>query len=150
MSDSIKVALIHAVLGVFVGFYVFYNAIGNGYEIFMFSLPIANFLITLTLWDYSINKGDISFLNLFIVSLLAGTFNHYLAWFVNSCISSIGYALNGSFADSLGGPPASPIMMLFGGFAFSFFSLIFYGWLTIIMSFISVLIGYFFILKKTK
>lgn len=149
MNNALKFGTLNAIFGIIVGSIVFFLAIGNGYEFTTYVLPIANFITAYILWKLIIGKNRITKSKILITGILSGIINHYLFWIISSCIFYTGFLINGSFKDSLGGSPASPIQMLYGGIPLSFFSLILFGWLTVVFSLSSALITTF-LNKKTK
>jgi hypothetical protein len=150
MNNALKFGILNTFFGIVIGTIVFLLAIGNGYEIIVYALPIANFITAYFLWKIIIRENNITIFKVIIVGILSGIINHYLCWIIVSCISYIGFLINGSFKDSLGGPPASPLQMITGGLAFSFFSFLFFGWLTVFFSLTSALITKFTNKKTTS
>lgn len=132
MSPSIKYGLLNSAVGLAVGIIVMGISIGSGYSIFVIGAPIAAFLTSVLIWKIfdrlklNLNPGRI-----IISGILSGSISHYFCWLLLSIGLNLCYAAGLGCTDSLGGPPASVIDMLTGALAFSIFSLMFFGWITI-------------------
>ncbi len=127
-----------------IGIFIVFTAIGDGYFVFGIAAPIAAFLTGGLLWKLIVMK-KIDGARIIITGLLTGTVSHYITFVLLSIGANICYWTTGGCTGSLGGPPASILVMLSGSFAFSFFSLLFFGWIT---APVSVIIG--FILKRLE
>ena len=144
MKSYLLFGILNSIFGIFIGIIVYLLSIGNGYEIFIVTLPISNFIISFFLWKIIVRKDNFNIFKIIIVTLLSGTLNHYFCFIIDSIIATLGFYINGSFVDSLGGRPANPFEMLTGGLYLSFFSLLLFGWLTLLMSIISAIFTYLF------
>jgi hypothetical protein len=122
MKTWAKYGLINSLLGLVIGIFVTITSLGGGYYSFIIVIPISMFLTGSLSWKFIIkDSNDKS--KVFITGLFTGTLSHYLTyWTTGNCTSS------------LNEPPESILNMLGAGFVYSFFSLIFFGWLTIIFS----------------
>jgi hypothetical protein len=144
MKTWIKYGLINALLGLIIGIYITITATGEGYFLYGISAPIAAFLTGGLIWKLIV-KDKFDRGKIIITGLLTGTISHYLAFLLVSILMNICYWTTGMCTGSLGEPPASIFSMLIGSFAFLFFSLLFFGWITVPYSLITG-----FILKKIE
>ena len=75
--------------------------------------------------------------NLLVWGILAGALtglvSHYLAWYLMFVGANICFWLSGGCTSSLGEPPASLQDGLWGAAALTMFSLVFVGWMTIML-----------------
>jgi len=139
MKTWTKYGLFNALLGLVIGIFIAITSIGDGYFVFGIAAPIAAFLTGGLLWKFLV-KDTLYHSKIFITGLLTGTISHYITFVLISIGMNICYWTTGNCTGSLGDPPASIVNMLTGAFAFSFFSLLFLGWLTIAYSIIIGLI----------
>lgn len=124
-----KYGLLNSLIGLIIGVYIAITAIGNGYFVFGIAAPIAAFFTGGLFWKLIVRENWDS-ISIFITGLLTGTVSHYITFLLLSVGLNICYWTTGECTGSLGDPPASILSMLTGGFAFSFFSLMFFGWIT--------------------
>lgn len=133
MSASLKFGLYNALMGLAVGIYIAYTATGSGYELFAVIAPVAVFMAGWLFWKWLI-KSPVSNSRVLLVGLLTGSVSHYIAFVLLSVVMNICYWTTGGCTGSLGDAPAGIIDMLWAGFAYSFFSLIAFGWVTVPLS----------------
>ena len=145
MTDHIKFGLFNALVGLLIGVFITIFSIGDGYEMFIFAAPVSVFLVGVFLWRLFLYNKILRASKVITVGFLTGSLSHYITFLIISIIMNACYLLTGGCTGSLGGKPASVLEMLTGGFAFSFFSLLFFGWITIPAS---ILIG--FILRHSE
>jgi len=129
LKDWIKYGLANAMVGLAVGLYIAVTAIGDGYHVFPIAAPLAAFIVGGILWN-RIVKDEFDTTKIVITGLLTGTISHYITFVLLSIGMNICYWTTGGCTGSLGDPPASILSMIGGAFAFSFFSLLFFGWIT--------------------
>lgn len=135
MKLWIKYGLLNALIGLLIGILVALKAIGSGYYIFIIAAPISAFLVGGFFWKFIIHEKKQSVTGRIILTgFLTGTVSHYFTFVITSIILNISYWTTGSYLGSLGEKPASIFDMLTGAFAFSFFSLLFFGWITVPVS----------------
>jgi hypothetical protein len=147
MKLWIKYGLFNSIIGLLIGTFVSINAIGNGYYVFIIAAPISAFVVGGFLWKFLIDeKNQSQTVKKIITGILTGTLSHYFTFILLSIIMNVCYWTTGNCLSSLGEKPASILDMLTGAFAFSFFSLLFFGWITVPAS---IMIG-FLIKKKIK
>ncbi len=133
MKTWAKYGLINSLLGLVIGIFVTITSLGGGYYSFIIVIPISMFLTGSLSWKFIIkDSNDKS--KVFITGLFTGTLSHYLTFVLVSIGMNICYWTTGNCTSSLNEPPESILNMLGAGFVYSFFSLIFFGWLTIIFS----------------
>lgn len=142
MKSWLKFGLLNAIVGLIIGAWLTFTAIGDGYESFIIAAPLSVFLVGSVFWKILV-KDDMSSGKLVIVGLLTGTVSHYFTFIILSIMMNICFWLTGGCTSSLREWPASVTMMFGAAFIFSFFSLLAFGWITAPLS---VAIG--FIVKK--
>ena len=131
LSPAVTYGLLNALVGFVVAFYVFTRAIGDGYEVLMLAAPLAMFCTGYLFWKATMKNEEIKAWKIIFLGILVATTAHYLTWIFASVIMNFGYWLFGGFTDSFGNAPESIISMLVNGMAYSFFSILFVGWMTI-------------------
>ena len=129
MKPWIKYGIFNALIGLLIGAYTAITAIGDGYFVVGIAAPLAFFLTGGLLWKFIVKK-KYDVVKIIITGLLTGVISHYLTFVILSIGINICYWTTGECTGSLGEPPASIISMITGAFAFSFFSLLFFGWIT--------------------
>jgi hypothetical protein len=139
MKTWIKFGLINAFLGLVIGIYLALTAIGDGYSVFAIGAPIAAFLTGCLFWKLMVKEKS-SRRRVVFTGILTGIFSHYLTFVLINIGANICYWTTGKCTDSFGEPPANFFMMLGGAFIFSFFSLVFFGWLTVAYAIVTGLI----------
>lgn len=122
--------LLNAIIGFLIGAYVAFTAIGDGYYIFAIAAPLAFFLTGGLFWKLIVKK-TFHIVKILITGLLTGIISHYITFMVLSIGINICYWTTGDCTGPLGEAPPTIIDMITGAFTFSFFSLLFFGWITI-------------------
>lgn len=146
MKTWIKYGLLNSIIGLVIGVYLTFTSTGDGYFMFGIAAPIAAFLTGGFLWKIIVrNKFDKT--KIILTGLLTGTVSHYITFILLSIGMNICYQTTGGCTDSLGEPPAGILNMLTGAFILSFFSLLFFGWITAPAS---VIIGLILKRKENK
>lgn len=131
MTPWVKFGIFNAIAGLLIGLYVSSNATGDGYFNMVIVAPLAAFLTALIFWKWLIKPdGPMGVGRVVLVGLLTGTVSHYVAFVLMSIGMNICFWTTGGCTGSLGDPPASIFMMLGAAFAYSFFSLLFVGWVS--------------------
>lgn len=132
MSNAIKFGTLNSIIGLILGIYIAYSAIGNGYWILAIGAPISAFVCGFYFWK-QIFKQSTKNRNgkLILIGLLTGTVSHYLCWILLNIGMNICYWTTGNCTGTLGEPPAQIWEMLIYGIAMTGASLLFYGWITI-------------------
>ncbi len=139
LKQWIKYGSANALIGFLIGFYIAIRTDEEGFIILAIAAPLAAFLIGGILWKYSV-KAEFNTAKIVICGLLTGTISHYVTWVFLSIGINICYWTTGNCIGILGDPPLSIVSMFGGAFAFSYFSLRFFGWITIPVSIIIGLI----------
>ena len=146
MRTWIKYGLSNAFLGLIIGIYIAVIFIGDGYNAFIIASPIAAFFTGGIAWK-RIMKDHLNPTKIYITGIVTGTVSHYITFILISIGMNICYWTTGNCTGSLGDPPASIAVMLPGAFVFSFFSLLFFIWITVPYS---ILIGFIFKRNENK
>jgi hypothetical protein len=135
MANWMKFGILNAAAGLLIGLYVQYTATGDGYFVFVAGAPLAAFLAGALFWKWLIRPdGPIAVGRVILVGLLTGTVSHYLAFLLVGIGMNLCYWTTGGCVGSLGDEPASIVAMLTGALGFSFFSLLFVGWISVPVS----------------
>lgn len=129
MKTWVIYGLANAVIGLVIGTYIAITALGDSYFVFAIAAPIAAFLTGGLIWKLIV-KEHLTRIRILIAGVLTGTISHYITFVLLGITMNICYWTTGACTGSLGDPPASILLMVGGAFAFSFFSLMFFGWLT--------------------
>jgi hypothetical protein len=120
------------VVGLLVGIEVAVSALGSGYWVFAIAAPLAAALTFGGLWwGFAARRDEVSVLRAVFLGASAGIFSHPLCWYLLFLGAWSCYVTTGSCTSSLGSPPIGPIDGLWGIWATSFFSLLFWGWVTV-------------------
>ena len=122
-----------------IGIYLALTAIGDGYSAFVIGAPIAAFLTGCLFWKMMVKEKS-SRIRVVFTGILTVIFSHYLTFVLINIGANICYWTTGNCTDSFGEPPANFILMLGGAFIFSFFSLLFFGWLAVSYAIVTRLI----------
>ncbi|MCU0418581.1 MAG: hypothetical protein MUC38_02900 [Cyclobacteriaceae bacterium] len=130
MKTWIKYALLNAAFGLIIGAYVAVTAIGEGYEALAVAAPLAAFVIAGLMWSLLVKQSWDSW-RIALAGLFTGSVSHYLTFLFMSLGMNICYWTTGGCTGSMGEPPAGLADSLLGAFGFSFFSLLFFGWITV-------------------
>ncbi len=129
LKTWIKYGLLNSLIGLVIGVYIAITATGNGYSVFGIAAPIAAFITGGLFWKLIVKQNWDS-IRIFIAGLLTGIISHYITFLLLGVGMNICYWTTGECTSSLGDPPGSILSMLTDGLAFSFFSLMFFGWIT--------------------
>ena len=132
MSNAIKFGILNSIIGLILGIYIAYSAIGNGYGILAIGAPISAFVCGIYFWNLIFKKSTENRNGkLILIGFLTGTVSHYLCWILLNIGMNICYWTTGNCTSSLGEPPAEIWQMLIFGIGTTGWSLLFYGWITI-------------------
>jgi len=132
MSNAIKFGTLNSIIGLILGIYIAYSAIGNGYWILAIGAPISAFTCGFYFWKLIFKKSTENRNGkLILIGLLTGTVSHYLCWILLNIGMNICYWTTGNCTGSLGDPPVQIWLMLIYGIVMTGGSLLFFGWITI-------------------
>ncbi|MEM9680965.1 MAG: hypothetical protein AAF901_11640 [Bacteroidota bacterium] len=146
MSNAIKFGILNAIIGLILGIYIAYSAIGDGYWMLTIGAPTSAFICGFYFWKLMFKKStENKSGKLVLIGLLTGTVSHYLCWILLNIGMNICYWTTGKCTSSLGEPPAQIWEILIFGIGITGWSLLFYGWITIPSS-----IGIGFLVSRTK
>lgn len=148
MKSSLIFGLLNSIVGFLIGLQVFLLSIGDYYDMFVFAAPIAMFICGSLFWRF-VFPSKSNYLKVIIVGILTGTVSHYLCFILISIILKLCYLITGGCLDSMGNPPTSIGAMILGGWVLSFFSLILFGWKTVLGS-ISIAVVMKYVLQSRK
>jgi hypothetical protein len=130
--QSIVLGLTYSPVGLIIGIIVWYDAIGEGYFPLIFTSAAGAFisgfifyyLVTRFLKLNFIKKG-------LLIGILAGFLSHPIVWYSNFLFANFCFHALGKCVSSLGEAPADLLSAIPFSFVFSFYSLLFFGWINI-------------------
>ena len=126
--------LLAAAAAIGVGVYINRSLPQSGYQFLFLAAGLAAFICASLLWWLLPERRK---RNLLVWGILAGALtglvSHYLAWYLMFVGANICFWLSGGCTSSLGEPPASFQDGLWGAAALTMFSLVFVGWMTIML-----------------
>ncbi len=133
--SSIRTLLAGAIntpVGMVVGVWVERTSLGD-YSQLPIAAPIAAWLGgSLTWWFYcERNKKTRTQTRAAIAGTVGAILAHPLCWYLLILISNFGYWVLGQQQGSLNTPPVDPFLAIPTSLMLGFFSLIFYGWVTV-------------------
>ena len=132
LLNAIKISIYQSLTGFIVGGYVAATAIGEGYDLFPLFAGSGAFIASFALWYFLIEKLNKRATTAgVLVGALSGVVSHYVCWYLFILEGNIEYHILGSWTNSLGDPPMSPVYGVVGAMWFTLFSLLFYGWVTV-------------------
>lgn len=135
MKQSILYGLLNALLGLLLGVFVSCKALGSGYYIFIIIAPISAFGVSSLLWKLIINEKKKSELGKILgMGIATSVFSFYFSFIFAGLFFNIYYWISGCAIGSMNDKPAGLFDLLTGAFAFSFFGIVFWGWITIPLS----------------
>ena len=132
MKNPTKFGILNSIVGLVLGIYIAYSAIGDGYWILTIGAPLSAYVCGYYCWKFIFKKSIKNRnIKLVLIGLLTGTISHYLCWVLLNIGMNICYWTTGNCTSSLGEPPAQIWEMLIYGIAMTGASLFFFGWITI-------------------
>jgi len=132
---------LNALMGLFIGVTVALKASGEGYWMFTYLAPLAAFIVATVSWLLLVgNRVSGTKARVVGVGAITGTVSHYLTFVFMGIAMNICHWVTGGCVGAMGEAPANVWEMMSASFAFSFFSLLFFGWITVPGS---ILIGLF-------
>jgi hypothetical protein len=132
LRKSLSMGMLCALVGLVTGALVARTATGSGYGWFVVAAPLAAFATGTFLWWLLVARRTTpSTMAGVLTGALAGAVGHYVCWLFMILGATTCNALTGGCTDSLGGPPMSVLQAFPAAGVYSFFSLLFFGWLTI-------------------
>ena len=102
LSPAVTYGLLNALVGLIVAFYVFTQAIGDGYGMLMLAAPLGMFCTSVLLWKTAMRNEVIHAGKIIFLGVLVGIIAHYLTWIFLSIIMNVCYWLFGGCTDSFG------------------------------------------------
>jgi len=131
-NPSLLFAFAYALVGLGMGIFVTVTAIGD-YRFFFLYSTLAAFITAYVLWKLIMEKRTHAFKRFALLTGgLSGILSHYVCWYFLYVSANVCYWSVGGCTDSLGEAPANLVVALLGAFALSFWSLLLFGWVTII------------------
>lgn len=138
MTGSTRRALTFGALGGSVGLafggYIFLIAEGDGFRWFIGAAAIAAFLCSAALWRLLPERSERHRPAWGAAAgAVAGVVSHYFTWYFQYVSANVCYWFTGGCTSSLGEPPANLLIAVAGAAGFTFFSLLGFGWLTLLI-----------------
>ncbi|MFZ0945269.1 MAG: hypothetical protein WB930_08460 [Syntrophobacteraceae bacterium] len=131
---SLSIGILYCPVGLGLGAFAAYQAIGEGYRFFPLYAGVAALITCSVLWWLIIERPCRRGVAAGIVAgALAGLLSHPVCWYLKILAANIGYWVlrTGAYSSSLGEPPVDPLNGLWGAFVLSLWSWLFFGWVTI-------------------
>ena len=120
-----------AVVGLLFGAFFSLQASGRGWAGLAVAAPLAAFLTGAVLWRLVAARAtERRALRGALAGGLAGIAAHFLTWYLWYAGMSLCHLLTGGCTDSLGQPPAGPLVAIAGAAGLTGFSLVVCGWVT--------------------
>ena len=118
-------------LGILIGVFIALLATGDGYRLFPVYGGTAAFITAAFFWWLIVLRRD-AFRRIpgGIAGALSGIVAHYICWYIQIISANICYWIFGGCRSSLGEPPVDLLDGFWGALGLSFFSLLFWGWIT--------------------
>ena len=131
ISSAIKFALVAAVTGVLVGLGILAAGTAEGYGLFPVIAALAGFLTSFLCWKLIIDRRKhYTTSSAILTGALSGVISHPVCWYFFIIQANI-ENLSGYYKSSMGDDPVGLLEGLQTALAFSFFSLLITGWLTV-------------------
>jgi hypothetical protein len=120
--------LLCAPVGGLVGLWISFNAIGDGYGVFVVAAPLAAFLSgSLLWWLFVVRRGrQYRILPAVAAGAFAAIFGHFLCWYLLLVAAFFWGGVTGNDRLSVNPLYAFPAAGVYGAF-----SLLFFGWVTV-------------------
>lgn len=128
--------ILFSLIGIIIGVFISHTAVSKDYEYFYFYSGIAGFI---TAWISAFliierTKQDSDF-RLIITSIIVGLLSHWLCWYLVGIELNIRYHI---FKEYFFEPPMNLFVSVIGVFAFCLWSWLFFGWVTVLGSILSI------------
>ena len=135
MKPEIKFGLLNAIIGLIVGvFHTF--TISTNYKWLIVFAPISIFTVGVITWRVKTKNSKYNLGNIVAISFITGTLSHPLTFYLICIYYNLSNCFTGNCNDSLGELPKNLILAIPTSFFLSLFSLLFYGWFTVLTSII--------------
>ncbi|MBI3813255.1 MAG: hypothetical protein HY279_02140 [Nitrospinae bacterium] len=123
-----------AVGGILIGGHVaFFSVFSVNYTYIPVPAALAAFITSAFFWKLLVERSreGVTKIRAILAGSLSGLAAHYICWYIVFLLANVCYHLFGGCKSSLGEPPADPLSALVGAIGLTFFSLIFYGWVSV-------------------
>ncbi len=143
IRSAAKFATGNALIGLLIGIYITYTAIGKGYWIFIPVAVLSAFFTGLIFWKLIMrNSVKKVFWKLILTGLMTGIISHVISWVLLLIGTNICFWLTGDCAGSLNQSPVPLEDILSYALFLSAWSLLFFGWISVPASiFIAILVS---------
>ncbi len=131
---SLSVGILYCPVGLGLGAFAAYQAIGDGYRFFSLYAGVAALITCSVLWWLIIERPCRRSVAAGIVAgALAGLLSHPVCWYLQILAANIGDRVlrAGAYSSSLAEAPVDPLNGLWAAFVLSLWSWLFFGWVTI-------------------
>jgi hypothetical protein len=130
IKRSIVIALIASLFGIGIGIYIELKVLEHGY-FYICSGMAAFFTSALLWWGIIERKKRFNVYSGILVGSLSGSLSHIICWYLFFISINIQHLFFKNWYSSSGEPPMNLVQAILGSFAYSFWSLVFVGWITI-------------------
>jgi hypothetical protein len=133
VKRTLLIATIASVVGMGIGFVITGDALGAGYDYFYLYAGSAAFMTSAFFWWWLLerNKG-FKIINALLAGLLSGSLSHYVCWYLLFIALNYQHWFFKNGYSSLGEPPANLIEAIVGAAVLSVWSLVLFGWITVV------------------
>jgi hypothetical protein len=132
---SLIFGILCCLVGLAVGGYVAYTAIGEGYETFPLHAGAAALVTSALLWWLIMERPQRhSVVSGVLVGAFSGLLAHHVCWYFQLIEFNVGYWIfhnAAKYASSLGEQPIDLLTGILAAWMFTFWSWLFYGWMTV-------------------
>lgn len=133
MKPEIKFGLLNAIIGLIVGvFHTF--TVSTNYKWLIVFAPISIFTVGVITWRIKTKNSKYNLGNIVAISFITGTLSHPLTFYLMCIYYNLSYWHTNNYTDSSSESPINLILAIPTSFFFSLFSLLFYGWFTVLTS----------------
>lgn len=127
---SAQMGLVCAPVGLLVGLWIAFDAIGGGWSLFCVFAGAGAFLCGLLCWRVAAARRPGKWRGA-LAGGLAGALGHWVCWYFFIAVHRIAFLLGDQSVVSVGGPPMTLVEAFMGASAYSIFSLVAVGWITV-------------------
>lgn len=130
--QSLVMGLLCTFVGVGMGFRVWSDAIGKGYEVMPVLAGTSSLFVGTFLWWLLVSrKSKFTIKRGLATGLLIAPVSHYFTFYIYILFANVSYWLLGIGRDAVSEPPGDPLNGIWGALGLTLWSLLFFGWMTV-------------------